>query len=172
VDNFLSPSQSGFHIGISVTRRYVPPIHYVIEILVIDSSSTFDIIRRKKRLDVLHSFLDTDYVQLIRLLLSETTIMLGLITRCAVGSPQGGSLSPILSNILHNVPRSSPSNIAKLGCLVGHIEELWNRFPFHVVSSVANTIYQRRIRAPSAAIQRGCVRTDGIGNWKLDTFHR
>jgi len=50
----------------------------VIEILGIDLSRAFDTIRREKLLSVLHSFLDTDNVRIIRLLLSETNLTVSL----------------------------------------------------------------------------------------------
>ncbi|KAK2189616.1 hypothetical protein NP493_101g06026 [Ridgeia piscesae] len=83
VDDFLSPPQSGFRRGRSTAdviwghrwlvakcQRY----KYVIEILGIDMSRASDTICREKLLSILHSFLDTDNAQIIRLLLSETNL--------------------------------------------------------------------------------------------------
>ncbi|KAK2188487.1 hypothetical protein NP493_131g05015 [Ridgeia piscesae] len=76
VDDFFSPSQSGFRRGRSTAdviwgHRWLVA---KIEILGIDLSRAFDTIRRGKFLNVLHSFLDTNNVRIIRLLLSETNI--------------------------------------------------------------------------------------------------
>ena len=111
VNDFFSPSQSGFRRGRSTAdviwghrwlvakcQRY----KYVIEILAIDLSRAFDTIRRGKFLNVLHSFLDTNNVRIIRLLLSETNITvrvddtLSAPFNTTVGPPQGDSLSPVL----------------------------------------------------------------------------
>ena len=52
-------------------HRYI----YIFEILSIDLSRAFDTIRRKKLLDILHSFINTDnIVRIIRLLFLETKI--------------------------------------------------------------------------------------------------
>ena len=73
----------------------------MIEILSIDLSRAFDTIRREKLLSGLHSFLDTDNVQIIRLLLWETNITvrvddaLSAPFNTTVGTPLGDSLSPV-----------------------------------------------------------------------------
>ena len=74
----------------------------MIEILGIDLSCAFDTIRQEKLLSVLHKFLDTDNVRIIRLLLSETNITvrvddaLSAAFNTTVGTPQGDSLLPVL----------------------------------------------------------------------------
>ena len=104
VDHFFSPSQSGFRRGRSTAdviwgHRWLVA---KIEILGIDLSRAFDTIRRRKFLNVLHSFLDTNNVRIIRLLLSETNITvrvddaLSAPFNTTVGPPQGDSLSPVL----------------------------------------------------------------------------
>ena len=89
-------------MGTSVVRRYKCQ-RYVIEILGIDLSRAFDTIRREKLLSVLHSFLDTDNVRIILLLLSQTNITvrvddaLSAPFNTTVGFPQGDSLSPVVN---------------------------------------------------------------------------
>ena len=75
---------------------------YVIDILGIDLSRAFDTIRRKKLLDVLHSFIDIDNVGIIRFLLSDTKITARIDDAMSapfistVGTPLRDSLSPAL----------------------------------------------------------------------------
>ena len=74
----------------------------MIETLGIDLSRAFDTNRREKHLSVFNSFLDTDDVQIIRLLLSDTNInvrvdeALSALFNTTVDTPQGDSLSPVL----------------------------------------------------------------------------
>ncbi|KAK2166914.1 hypothetical protein NP493_1298g00025 [Ridgeia piscesae] len=121
VDDFLSPSKSGFRRGRSTAdviwghrwlvakcQRYKD----VIEMLGIDLSRAFDTIRREKLLSVLHSFLDTDNAQIIRLLLSETNIIVRVddVEHKSWHSTRGFTIA----STRHSVPRSSPSNFARM----------------------------------------------------------
>ena len=83
VDNFLSPSQSGFRRGRS-TADVVFGYRWLctkaqrqrvtIEFLCIDLSRAFDTIRRDKLLEVLQSFLDEPELRMIRFLLAATSL--------------------------------------------------------------------------------------------------
>ena len=114
MDNFLSPSQSGFRRGrstadvvfgyrwlcVKVQRQRV-----TIECLCIDLSRAFDTIRRDKLLEVLQSFLDEPELRMIRFLLAATSLEPRLSTgdchafASTIGTPQGDSLSPVLFTI-------------------------------------------------------------------------
>ena len=111
VDNFLSPSQSGFRRGRS-TADVVFGYRWLcakaqrqrvtIEFLCIDLSRAFDTIRRDKFLEVLQSFLDEPELRMIRFLLAATSLEPRLSTgdchafASTIGTPQGDSLSPVL----------------------------------------------------------------------------
>ena len=114
VDEYLSPSQSGFRRGRSTAdvlfgyrwlcakaqRQRVS-----IELLGIDLSRAFDIIRRDKLLDILQTFLGESEMRIIRLLLADTSLEPRLSTgEChafatSIGTPQGDSLSPVLFTV-------------------------------------------------------------------------
>ena len=114
VDNFLSPSQSGFRRGRS-TADVVFGYRWLcakaqrqrvtIEFLCIDLSRAFDTIRRDKLLEVLQSFLDEPELRMIRFLLAATSLEPRLSTgEChafasTIGTPQGDSLSPVLFTV-------------------------------------------------------------------------
>ena len=59
---------------------------YVTKIQYIDLSRPFDTIRRKSHQHVLHSFIDTDNVRIIRLLLSETNITVRIDDAMSAGN--------------------------------------------------------------------------------------
>ncbi|KAI0210920.1 Glutamate-rich protein 6 [Lamellibrachia satsuma] len=84
---------------------------YVTKIECIDLSRPFDTIRQKKILDDLHSFIDTDNVRIIRLLLSETNI-----TPCLPLSSRQSALDKglVVAGPLHRVPRSRPTDTARM----------------------------------------------------------
>ena len=93
-------------MGTSVDCGEVPIILlHIIEKLGIDMTRAFDTIRRDKLLSVLHSFLDTDNVRIIRLLLSDTNISVSVDDalfapfNTTVGTPQGDSLSPVIFTV-------------------------------------------------------------------------
>ena len=114
VDNFLSPSQSGFRRGRS-TADVVFGYRWLcakaqrqritIEFPCIDLSRAFDTIRRDKLLEVLQSFLDEPELRMIRFLLDATSREPRLSTgdchafASTVGTPQGDSLSPVLFTV-------------------------------------------------------------------------
>ena len=111
VDAWLSPNQSGFRVArstadavwahrwnVALTHRFRTSMY----ILGIDLSKAFDSIDRHRLLTVLASFLDSEEVQLIKALLSTTTLQLRL-NMCYYstfssnhGTPQGDALSPLL----------------------------------------------------------------------------
>ena len=111
VDAFFSVSQSAFRKGRStgdiawchrwlcaMTQCYQRSIH----ILGLDMSSTFDTIRPDRLISVLSSFLDSDELRMIRLLLARTWLeprVRGAPSAnfsTTLGVPQGDSLSPVL----------------------------------------------------------------------------
>ena len=73
-----------------------------IEILGIDTSRAFDIIRHYRLMYILQTFLDDSELCMIRLLLADTTLEPRLVKgRCTafnttIGTPQGDSPSPVL----------------------------------------------------------------------------
>ena len=122
VDNFLSPSQSGFRRGHSTAdvvfgyrwrcaksqRQRV-----TIEFLCIELSRAFDTICRDKLLEVLQSFLDEPelrMIRMIRFLLAATSLEPRLSTgdchafASTIGTPQGDSLSPVLFTVYLEAP--------------------------------------------------------------------
>ena len=83
VDNFLSPSQSGFRrerstadvvFGYRWLCAKAQRQRMTIEFLCIDLSRAFDTIRRDKLLEVLQSFLDEPELRMIRFLLAATSL--------------------------------------------------------------------------------------------------
>ena len=77
VDNFLSPSQSGFRRGRStadVVFGYKWLCAKAQQFLCIDLSRDFDTIRRDQLLEVLQSFLDEPELRMIRFLLAATPL--------------------------------------------------------------------------------------------------
>ena len=116
VDEYLSPSQSGFRRVVGVVR----PMYFFgyrwlcakaqrqrvsIKLLGIDLSRAFDTIRRDKLLDILQTFLGESEMRIIRLLLADTSLEPRLSTgEChafatSIGTPQGDSLSPVLFTV-------------------------------------------------------------------------
>ena len=114
VDNFLSPSQSGFRRGRS-TADVVFGYRWLcakaqrqrvtIEFLCIDLSRAFDTIRRDKLLEALQSFLDEPELRMIRFLLAATSLEPSLSTgdchtfASTIVTPQGDRLSPVLVTV-------------------------------------------------------------------------
>ena len=91
VDKWLSPRQNGFRLArntadsvwayrrnIALTRRFQTNMY----IIGIDLSKAFDTIDRHELLLVLGSILSADEVQLIKVLLSVTTLQLRLGLKC------------------------------------------------------------------------------------------
>ena len=114
VDNFLSPSQSGFRRGRSTVvvvfgYRWLcakaQRQRITIEFICIDLSRAFDTIRRDKLLEVLQSFLDEPELRMIRFLLAAMSLEPRLSTgdchafASTVGTPQSDSLSPVLFTV-------------------------------------------------------------------------
>ena len=114
VDEYLSPSQSGFRRGRSTADvlfgyRWLcaraQRQRISIELLGIDLSRAFDTIRRDKLLDKLQTFLGKSEMRIIRLLLADTSLEPRLSTgEChafatSIGMPQGDSLSPVLFTV-------------------------------------------------------------------------
>ena len=114
VDNFLSPSQSGFRRGRSTADvvfgyRWLcakaQRQRIIIEFLCIDLSRAFDTIRRDKLLEVLQSFLDEPELRMIRFLLAATSLEPRLSTvdshtfASTIGTIQGDSLSLVLFTV-------------------------------------------------------------------------
>ena len=114
VDNFLSPSQSGFRRGRG-TADVVFGYRWLcakalrqrvtIEFIGIDLSRAFDTIRRDKLLEVLQSFLDEHETRMFRFLLTATSLEPRLSTgdchafASTIGTPQGDSLSPVMFTV-------------------------------------------------------------------------
>ena len=111
MDDYLSPSQSGFRRGRSTADvvfgyRWLcakaQRQHVSIEFLGIDLSRAFDTIRRDKLLDTLQTFLGESELRMIRFLLAATSLEPRLSTgdchsfATSIGTPQGDSLSPVL----------------------------------------------------------------------------
>ena len=129
MDVFLSQTQSGFRPGRSTAdavwthRWFVASIQRyreVIEVLGIGLSRALDTIKWKRFMEVIESFLSTDDLRLIRLLLSNIALAVQLSATATepfpttIGTPQGGSLSPVLFVIyleaaLHVVRAAAPS---------------------------------------------------------------
>ena len=114
VDDYLSPSQSGFRRGCSTADvlfgyRWLSAKaqrqRVSIEFLGIDLSRAFDTIRRDKLLDILQTFLGESEMRMIRLLLADTSLEPRLSTgdchafATSIGTPQGDSLSPVLFTV-------------------------------------------------------------------------
>ena len=105
VDEYLSPSQSGFRRGRSTADTCTFRQRVSIELLGIDLSRAFDTIRRDKLLDILQTFLGESEMRIIRLLLADTSLEPRLSTgEChafatSIGTPQGDSLSPVLFTV-------------------------------------------------------------------------
>ena len=111
VDEYLSPSQSGFRRGRSTADVFfvyrwlsakAQRQRVSIEFLGIDLSRAFDTIRRDKLLD---TFLGESEMRMIRLLLTDTSLEARLSTgdchafATSIGTPQGDSLSPVLFTV-------------------------------------------------------------------------
>jgi len=111
VNEFVSPCQSGFRPKRSTAdviwshrwlaarcQRYQQQIH----ILGIDLSKAFDTVNRSKLMAVLGTFLNTDEVRIIQMLLTNTNLRtrigqhIGDVFSTTTGTPQGDSLSPVL----------------------------------------------------------------------------
>ena len=114
VENFLSRSQSAYRQFRSTSdivwahKWLIARVHVYQEkiyITGIDMSSAFDTIKREKLLEILSSFLNSDEIRMIRLLLSNTTLKIKLNNvntepfESNIGSPQGDALSGTLFNI-------------------------------------------------------------------------
>ena len=114
VENFLSRSQSAYRQFRSTSdivwahKWLIARVHMYQEkiyITGIDMSSAFDTIKREKLLEILSSFLNSDEIRMIRLLLSNTTLKIKLNNvntepfESNIGSPQGDALSGTLFNI-------------------------------------------------------------------------
>ena len=114
VDNYLSPSQSAFREKRSTSdavwahrwlvariERYQEKIY----ITGIDMSSAFDTIHRDKLLNTLSNIVDRDELQMLQLLLAQTTLEIKMKNTnpipftSNVGSPQGDGISGLLFNI-------------------------------------------------------------------------
>lgn len=111
VNLYLAPCHSGFRTKRSTadvvwSHRWLAAkcqkYQTTIEILGIDMSKAFDSIRRDKLMTVLATFLGSDELRMIQVLLSNTnfTVRLGQqsssIYSTNIGTPQGDSLSPVL----------------------------------------------------------------------------
>lgn len=111
VEEYLDQSQCGFRQNrgtgdavwahkfmVAKAIKYKWKVH----ILGIDLSKAFDTVNREKLVQVLQTFVGTDELKLIELLLADTNNqirldgMLGDVFSTATGVPQGDSLSPIL----------------------------------------------------------------------------
>ena len=114
VEQFIHPEQCGFRrkrgtadavwahrMIVSKALKYNTKFH----ILGLDMSKAFDTVNRSKLLEVLSSFLDSDSIILIRMLMENTTNRirlentLGENIRVTHEVPQGDSLSPVLFTI-------------------------------------------------------------------------
>ena len=111
VDVFLSPNQSGFRKGRSTSdivwcKRWLAAkaqrFHWQCHILRLDMSRAFYTISREKLLQVMSTIVHRDELQMIQMLLHNTTLAVKVGTQLTpgfettIGCPQGDSLSPVL----------------------------------------------------------------------------
>ena len=111
VQKYVSSAQSGFRPGRSTADVVWSPrwlaarcqhVQWNVGILGIDMSKAFDTISRRKLLTILESFLGSDEVRIIQLLITNTTLKARVkhaessAFPTTTGTPQGDSLSPVL----------------------------------------------------------------------------
>ena len=110
MENCLSESQSAYRQYRSTSdiiwahRTLIARVQVYqekIDITGVDMTSTFDIVKREKLLEILSSFLNKDEIRIIRVLLSNTKLNNINIEpfESNIGSPQGDALSGILFSI-------------------------------------------------------------------------
>ena len=103
----FSNSSYGFRPGRSCEQAVIKALEYFNDgydwIVDIDLQSFFDEVNQDKLMSIIfRSVKDNDVISLIRKFLQSGVMEQGVIQETKKGTPQGGNLSPLLSNIMLN----------------------------------------------------------------------
>lgn len=103
----FSDNSYGFRAGRSCEQAVIKALEYLNEgcewIVDIDLEKFFDTVNQDKIITIMgKSIKDGDVVSLIRKYLSAGVMVNGVVKPTEVGTPQGGNISPLLSNIMLN----------------------------------------------------------------------